>query len=532
MIFVFVLSTSSAAARTSSLLAGERYSVGYQAGTKDLVVQGVLALGGTIRFEFDNIQALAVAVPAGQAGALAGLPGVTGVQETPVYHLHAQTVPYGIDMIGARDTWDANRNGTIDAGAPTGKGMKVCIIDTGIYAAHEDLGGGKVKIQAGSSWVGEQWDRDHHGHGTHVAGTVTAKNNKTGVVGVSPGNVTLIVADVFNDAGDGQDAAVILDAANWCAGQGANIISMSLGGPVDDQFLGPGYQALYDRGILVIAAAGNDGGPVQSYPASYPSVVSVAAVDDSGTVAEFSNFVPEVELAAPGVNVLSTWPSRDEVSVAGGPTFSANPVEFADPVNTATGVLANGGSCDLPVAAGTFTGQLVLCQRGGLPFRAKIDNAAAGGAAAVILWNNEPGNFSGTYAACCSPILAVSLSMEDGQVLVDSWLGASATIRIHAESARSYTFLSGTSMATPHVSGAAAVLWSACPALTNDQVRSHLDAFVFEPASDSLAGRDIFYGYGIPQLNRAVAALSDGVNNYDPNSGNGDGNNPANVECP
>jgi subtilisin family serine protease len=530
--FALLVTTPVDAAQPHALQsANDLFLVKYQPNAKAAVAAEVQSLGGAIRYAFDDIRILAIRLDQSRADDLAAHPNVVSVGPNAIYQLFAQTTPYGIDMVQARDTWDANRDGALDPGAPTGSGIKVCIIDTGIRASHEDLGGGGVNILAGRSWVNEDWSQDGHGHGTHVAGTVAAMHNTTGVVGVSPGQASLLIADVFNDAGDGQDSAVILDAANWCADQGANIISMSLGGPIDD-LLADGYQALYDRGILIVAAAGNDGAPVNSYPASYPSVMSIAAVDNTGTVADFSNFVPEVELAAPGVAVLSTWAEENSVQVEGGPKLAANPIEFADPAGSTSGPLANGGDCNTPPAPGAYQGKIVLCVRGGLPFKVKIDNAAAGGAKAVVLYNNEPGNFAGTYAACCSAIPAVSLSQEDGQTLVNNWLGATATVALHAASNTAYTEISGTSMATPHASGAAAVLWSACPALTNDQIRSHLDTFTTESEADLIAGRDVFYGYGIPQLKNAVDALSDGVNDYDPNDPNHDGNNPANVECP
>jgi serine protease len=517
---------------SSSAGVGELYLVRYEDGAKTAVLQEIAANAGTVRHEFDHIGVLAVTLSSAAADDLAAFSGVTAVDVDPLYFPSGQTTPYGIDMVQARDVWDANRDGQIDPGAPTGAGIRVCVVDTGIWLTHEDLGGGGVNIIAGRSWVDEDWAADRQGHGTHVAGTVAAMNNDVGVVGVSPGAVDLIIADVFNDNGDGQASSTILAAANWCAEQGAHIISMSLGGPLGG--LDDGYQALYDQGILIVAAAGNNGAPVQSYPASYPSVVSVAAVDYTGTVADFSNFplTNDVELAAPGVAVLSAYPVENSVAVAGGPTYVANPVDGADPAGTLGGPTADGGDCNLPPVPGEFSGKVVLCERGGLAFRVKIDNAVAGGAIGVILYNDEPGNFSGTYGpVCCSPVPAVSLSQADGQDLRDNWLGLPVTITIDLESNSGYTELSGTSMATPHASGAAAVLWSACPSLTNDQIRSHLATFTMEPEADLIPGRDPFYGFGIVQLKDAVDALFDGIDDYDPASPNHDGRNPANVEC-
>ncbi len=506
----------------------KRYLVRYQLGSKAEVV-AALGASATVHHEFDDLGVLAATLPVSRAGLVAELGAVLDVSEDPLRFLSAQTVPYGIDLVRARDEWDADRDGVVDAGAATGAGIRVCIVDTGIYAAHEDLGGGGVTILAGRSWVGEDWDRDLQGHGTHVAGTVVAMNNQLGVVGTSPGEIELIIADVFNDAGDGQASSTILAAANWCADQGADIISMSLGGLLGT--LADGYQALYDRGILVIAAAGNDGGPVQNYPAASDSVVSVAAIDSTETVADFSNFVPQVEVAAPGVAVLSTYPFENSLAIDGGPTFAANSIANANPSGAFSGPLADGGDCNTAPPAGAYTGAIVLCERGGTAFRVKIDNAAAGGAAGAVLYNNAPGNFNGTYGdPCCSSIPAISLSQADGQAAL-AWLGSNSVMTVDLESAGGYAELSGTSMATPHASATAAVAWSACPELSNDQMRSHLSATTRESQADLVPSRDIFYGWGIVQVKDGVDALADGVDEYDPAFGNGDGTNPANVEC-
>ncbi len=97
-------------------------------------------------------------------------------------------VPYGIDMVQARDVWDADRNGVVDTGAPTGSNRKICIIDSGFYTGHEDLQGVNVGGYNGNL----PWNQDGSGHGTHVAGTIAAMNNALGVVGVTPGTVRSI----------------------------------------------------------------------------------------------------------------------------------------------------------------------------------------------------------------------------------------------------------------------------------------------------------------------------------------------------
>ncbi len=523
-----ILAVTAAFALSAAAADTKRQLITYQPGTKAEVL-AALGSAAVVHHEFDDLRLLAVSAPAAEFDALAELPAVVNVAEDSLRYLSNQTVPYGIDLVHAREQWDANFDGVIDSGAASGSGIRLCIVDTGIFAAHEDLGAGGVNILAGQGWIeGEDWFLDLQGHGTHVAGTVAAANNGVGVVGVSPGTVDLLIADVFNNQGEGQFSSTIMDAANWCADQGADIISMSLGGLQPNSAIEAGYQALYDRGVLVIAAAGNDSGPVMNYPASYSSVVSVAAIDSDEFVADFSNKVPQVEVAAPGVSVLSAYPVENALTVEGGPKYGANSIANTGAPGSYPGVLADGGDCNTPAAPDSFAGALVLCERGGSTFGAKIDNASAGGAAGVIIYNNEPGNFNGTHGqVCCGSTPAISLSQADGQDAL-AHLGTSSSILVEAMSPSGYAELSGTSMATPHASATAAVQWSACSSLTNDQMRAHLAGTTRESQQDLLPGRDIQYGYGIVQVAEGVAALTDGIDTY---SSNGDGSNPANVEC-
>jgi serine protease len=127
-------------------------------------------------------------------------------------------------MVGARDVWDANRDGIVDPGVPTGVNRKICIIDSGFFATHEDLQGINVTGYDGNL----PWNQDGHGHGTHVAGRIAAMNNNLGVVGVIPGTVQLYIVRVFGNGGLWAYSSDLIDAANRCASAGSNIISMSL----------------------------------------------------------------------------------------------------------------------------------------------------------------------------------------------------------------------------------------------------------------------------------------------------------------
>jgi thermitase len=212
----------------------------------------------------------------------------------------------GLAAIHAVAGWDALGL----ARFPATGGVPVGIVDTGIDAGHEDLAG-KIaacatsrdgKLVAGSC-------ADDNDHGTHVAGTIGAvANNGTGIAGVAFASPLIVCRALSGPGGSG----TVADVANCIAfthARGAKVVSMSLGGgqaitlrnAVRAAWAGGGR-----RGSVLVAAAGNDGDARLDYPAGYPEVVSVAAVDGAGRRASFSNANADVEVAAPGVDVLST----------------------------------------------------------------------------------------------------------------------------------------------------------------------------------------------------------------------------------
>jgi len=143
-----------------------------------------------------------------------------------------------------------------------------------------------------------------------VFGTIGASGtNNEGVQGVIPdGNVCYIIARVFGESGIGSSMSDIFEAVGWMVEKGARVINMSLGGYEQSTAGEMMMQTAYDAGALVIAAAGNDGGSAPQYPASYPNVISVAAVDEEEERASFSQFNLAVDITAPGVEILSTFP--------------------------------------------------------------------------------------------------------------------------------------------------------------------------------------------------------------------------------
>ena len=491
-----------------------RVWVSYHNGKAGEVLKTLNENKANVIYDFPDLGAFVVELPSPALSGITKNPFVIDIEEDAerypmeamsslvtaealnIIDANGQIVPYGIDMVQARDVWDADRDGTVDTGAPTGSTRTLCIIDTGYYQDHEDL----PNAVGGYSQVDDNWARDGFGHGSHVGGTIAAENNTLGVVGVTPGTVNLYIVKFFNDAGEATFASDLVDALSRCRNAGANVVSMSLGGSRSVRSEKTAFQNAYDAGVLSIAAAGNDGTSAYSYPASYPSVVSVAAIDSNKQVADFSQYNDQVELAAPGVGVLSTLPYVDLNTITvNNTTFSGSYIENAAR-GTASGAVVNGGLCG---STGSWAGKVVLCQRGTYDFYTKVMNVQNSGGVAAVLYNNVSGGFLGTLGdGNSSAIPAISLSLEDGQTLVNSYLGSIATVTSQVtKPASGYEAWDGTSMATPHVSAVAALVWSANPSWTNVQIR---DALAATAEDLGTAGRDVYYGYG---LVRAKAAL-------------------------
>jgi subtilisin family serine protease len=193
----------------------------------------------------------------------------------------------------------------------TGAGVTVAILDTGVDAAHPDFGGA---VEKGADYVTRNGDsKDLHGHGTHVAGIVGArKDNGLGVAGVAPG-CNLLAIRVLGESGRSGIFSVargIKFAADHARKTGRKVvINLSLGAslPVDPVDFLLGWYA-QRQGALLVAAAGNDGGPV-GVPARHRYFMAVAATDDQDRKAGFSNFGKQLAISAPGVNILSTTPT-------------------------------------------------------------------------------------------------------------------------------------------------------------------------------------------------------------------------------
>lgn len=197
----------------------------------------------------------------------------------------------------------------------TGRGVKVAVLDTGADHDHRDL---KGRIVASKDFTGSRTGpHDVHGHGTHTAGTVGAAKNGVGMVGVAP-DCGLLVGKVLNDRGSGSNRWIAA-GIDWATESGADVISMSLGGPDPDALTHEAIKRATAKGIIVCCSAGNSGPSdgTEGFPAGYPESVSVAASDVNDAIARFSSRGRNVAVAAPGVNVRNCYPGDRYATMSG-----------------------------------------------------------------------------------------------------------------------------------------------------------------------------------------------------------------------
>jgi serine protease len=481
----------------------DRVWVKFKPGAKAQVQQALQAAGARFHYTFDNLNAFAVSAPPQALDGIRRNPSVEYVEPDVLRYPLGEVQPYGIGMVQAPAVWDPGVNGVKVTG-----GVKVCVIDSGIYADHEDLRDlYNSSLMSGSASSGQTWNTDTCGHGTHVAGTIAARANDFGVVGVNKGSISLHLVKVFDGPSCGWSySSTLVDAAQKCKDAGAKVINMSLGGSFASTTESTAFQSLYDQGVLSVAAAGNDGTTQMSYPASYDSVISVAAVDSTEALASFSQRNSQVELAAPGVGVLSTVPQVSATTRVDGVAYVVAALD-GTAQTVAQAPLVSGGLCT--TANPDFGSKIVLCERGDITFADKVKNVFNSGGAGVIVYNNAPGGFSGTLGKGRKPnIPAVSMSQEDGQSLVGLVGDGSvhnAEVSTISGPGSGYAYYDGTSMATPHVAGVAALIWSANPSWTSAQIRAALDATAKDLGD---AGRDTSYGFGLVQAQAALDCLT------------------------
>lgn len=215
----------------------------------------------------------------------------------------SEVVDWGLKMLGVPEWWKVTK----------AEGIKICVLDTGASVDHPDL---RDNIKECYDFTGSPYGvRDIEGHSTHVCGIVAGRDNGTGITGIAP-RASLFIAKVLSDNGCG-DYNQIAAGIDWAASKDVDIISMSLGSLLDNKELHDAVKRAYDKGIIIVCAAGNDGdgsgkgngkGTI-NYPAKYSSeVIAVGSINQNMQRSVFSSVGKELTIMAPGEKIYSCFP--------------------------------------------------------------------------------------------------------------------------------------------------------------------------------------------------------------------------------
>lgn len=462
---------------------------------------------------FRVVDAFAANLTASEVVSLRRSPEVRWVEPVVERHLMvdvstpgAQIIPFGITQVQAPLAWTGRRTADVN----------VVVIDSGVDFNHPDLApawNGGVNLLDES-----KTPLDDLGHGSHVAGTIAASNNRFGVIGVVPG-ARLWGVKAIDSTGSGTMEDVI-KGLDWVVAKktelGGNwVVNLSLGGTDTSEIEREAFQRVADRGVIIVASTGNESNsgsiaPV-AYPAAYSSVIAVGAVTSTSARANFSNAGPEIDFVAPGVGVLSTL--RSGFNFASFVRVDGTAAVAKPMVGAKVGPLQGPYlSCGLGNAAGDFPaavhGKIALIQRGGDTFAAKTKRAVEAGAIGVVIYNNDDSNFSFTLYPKDDPSsltypwpIGVGLSLADGLPLANKGSGF-MTIGYESDD---YGIKQGTSMSAPHVTGAVALLWSFAPNATPTQIVQALSATAKDLGD---AGADPVFGNGLIDVNAAARLLA------------------------
>jgi subtilisin family serine protease len=463
------------------------------------------ALGGRVTRHYKYIPAVAAAIPTNQEETLEADARVASVEDDVALRPlgSKQIVDYGVSVIEAPTAWVLGYRG---------QGVKVGIFDSGIDIHHPDL-----VVVGGVDLVGDGNGLDDcNGHGTHVAGIVGARDGSRHTVGVAPRSqlYSMRFADCL---WEGATLSKMIEGLEWAIDNGMDVINMSFGTilPISDSpAADAALDAAYERGIVLVGASGNSSTPYVGYPAAHAKVIAVGATDDADNLATFSQWGTDQELTAPGVNNLASYlvgqgqETAVTVDTDNGRELEAIALEFAGMTarrGIRAGAIYVGLGTVVEFSGVNCTGKIAVIARGGESFAAKTQNAMNAGCAAAIIHNNQPGNFNGTLGTETTSdgrpwIPVVSISLDDGLYLKNQ-IESRATTTTLINTAGNLATLSGTSMASPHAAGVAALVLSKNLSLSPDQVRTVLRGSAKDLGTP---GWDPLFGYGRVNARRAI----------------------------
>jgi subtilisin family serine protease len=401
---------------------------------------------------------------------------------------------WGVMAVKAPEAWLYTR----------GAGVRVLVIDGGMDIQHPDL---KNRLEKGKSFLtGLDYFFDDNGHGTHVAGIIAADGGAGfGIKGVAP-EAKLLIGKVCSL--HKCNLLSVNEAIDWGISEKVDVINLSLGFDTYSQSQAEALTRAEAAGITVVASSGNESVDHVGFPGSLDTVLSVGSVDEQMQRAKSSQFGPELDVVAPGVRVFSTFPigmgRRDLVTsivkgvshdlnarLAGNYTEPLQPIE-GDTVYVGTGTIEEVQGKDL-------TGKIVLMSRGAIPYGEKAANVISQNVKAIVVFNNESGIFSLKIA---DPVNVPVFNIEQtaGEDLLTT-LNQNTPLTLRVSRAISdYSFNSGTSMASPHVAGVAALLKAFNRNLTPKEVRA-IVVSTAQPLGPS-AGNE--FGAGLVDAQRAL----------------------------
>jgi subtilisin family serine protease len=421
----------------------------------------------------------------------------------PVPYSPAWAEPWGIKDIKAPEAWPL---------AKSGEGVRVMILDTGIDRDHPAI---KNNFEEGRDFVNDGSLApypfyDQIGHGTFIAGVVAADGLSAGLSGVAP-KARILMGRVCGGFNSECPSTAILAGVDWAIAKKVQVLNISLGGPFPSMGAQEAYARAEAAGVVVVSASGNYGVHKLSYPAAYPEVLSVGAMDRAHMKPDFSNWSDELDVAAPGVDVFSSFPagkgnSSEVFWDEAGAEVQISSMAFegslvSDKAVTAEVVYAGLGE-EKDFEDLDASGKIVLIRRGQIPFGDKARNAVAAGAAGVLIFNDQDELYYTTLNGQLN-LPVIMIEKQKGEELLARLQAGLGPVTVSlADHPSSYMFLSGTSMASPHVAGVVALVRAANPNLSPKEVRE----VIRDTARAETSNLDHQLGQGSVNAEEAVKA--------------------------